>query len=232
MRPTYWILGLATLSIVIGLFMSRDPERAERLNQMYRDAALTGETRQMVVRERLEFSIEDRSSAASGTRYYVSDPTIATIGADGLLTALRAGHVTVTMVNGGLSVRSVFVIAAPASNGSVVGAGGGLVEGGGIIVGIPEGALDGNTTITVRTAGQNVFAAYATLAVAWVMRNPAVTAPLLGARTLEQLEPALAASSVTLSDELYAKVSALTPEPPPATDRNEEGRTQGPGFKR
>ena len=48
MRPTYWILGLATLSIVIGLFMSRDPERAERLNQMYRDAALTGETRQMV----------------------------------------------------------------------------------------------------------------------------------------------------------------------------------------
>jgi hypothetical protein len=49
MRPTYWILGLATLSIVIGLFMSRDPERSERLSQMYRDAALTGETRQMVL---------------------------------------------------------------------------------------------------------------------------------------------------------------------------------------
>jgi UPF0716 family protein affecting phage T7 exclusion len=49
MRPTYWILGLATLSVVIGLFMSRDPERAERLSQMYRDAALTGETRQMVL---------------------------------------------------------------------------------------------------------------------------------------------------------------------------------------
>ncbi|ANY77531.1 hypothetical protein BB934_04230 [Microvirga ossetica] len=45
MRPTYWILGLATLSIVIGLFMSRDPERAERL----RDAALTGEARQMAL---------------------------------------------------------------------------------------------------------------------------------------------------------------------------------------
>jgi UPF0716 family protein affecting phage T7 exclusion len=49
MRPTYWILGLATLSVVIGLFMSRDPERAERLSQMYRDGALTGETRQMVL---------------------------------------------------------------------------------------------------------------------------------------------------------------------------------------
>ncbi len=49
MRPTYWILGLATLSIVIGLFMSRDPERSERLSQMYRDAALTGEARQMAL---------------------------------------------------------------------------------------------------------------------------------------------------------------------------------------
>jgi len=48
-RPTYWILGLATLSIVIGLFVSRDPERAERLSQMYRDAALTGEARQMAL---------------------------------------------------------------------------------------------------------------------------------------------------------------------------------------
>jgi hypothetical protein len=49
MRPTYWIIGLATLSIVIGLFVSRDPERAERLSQMYRDAALTGEARQMAI---------------------------------------------------------------------------------------------------------------------------------------------------------------------------------------
>ena len=49
MRPSYWILILITLSIVIGLVMSRDPERAERMSQMYRDAALTGETRQMVL---------------------------------------------------------------------------------------------------------------------------------------------------------------------------------------
>ena len=49
MRPTYWILGLVTLTAVLGLVMSRDPERAERMSQMYRDAALTGETRQMVI---------------------------------------------------------------------------------------------------------------------------------------------------------------------------------------
>jgi cell division protein FtsW (lipid II flippase) len=49
MRPNYLILILLVLMIVIGLFMSRDPERAERLSQMYRDAAFTGETRQMVL---------------------------------------------------------------------------------------------------------------------------------------------------------------------------------------
>lgn len=49
MRPSYWILGLLTLSIVVGLFMSRDPERAERLSQMYRDAAFSGEARQMAL---------------------------------------------------------------------------------------------------------------------------------------------------------------------------------------
>jgi hypothetical protein len=49
MRPTYLILILATLSTVLALIMWRDPERAERLSQMYRDAAFTGETRQMVI---------------------------------------------------------------------------------------------------------------------------------------------------------------------------------------
>jgi UPF0716 family protein affecting phage T7 exclusion len=49
MRPTYLILLLVTLSAVIGLIVSRDPERAGRLSQMYRDAAFTGETRQMVI---------------------------------------------------------------------------------------------------------------------------------------------------------------------------------------
>jgi UPF0716 family protein affecting phage T7 exclusion len=49
MRPGYLILILVTLSAVIGLFMSRDPERAERLSQMYRDAAFSGESRQIVL---------------------------------------------------------------------------------------------------------------------------------------------------------------------------------------
>ncbi len=71
-----------------------------------------------------------------------------------------------------------------------------------------------------------------TLAVAWVMAQPGVTAPLLGARSLEQLEPALAAADLVLDPELIQRVSALHPSPPPATDRNEEGKVPGPGAKK
>jgi aryl-alcohol dehydrogenase-like predicted oxidoreductase len=69
----------------------------------------------------------------------------------------------------------------------------------------------------------------ATLAVAWVAANPAVTAPLIGGRTLEQLEPSLAAADLELGDDLRARISALVPEPPPATDRSEERASPGEG---
>jgi aryl-alcohol dehydrogenase-like predicted oxidoreductase len=74
------------------------------------------------------------------------------------------------------------------------------------------------------------FAAFATergfepaaLAVAWVASHPAVTAPIIGARNLTQLEGSLKALEIEMTPELRAEVSALSPEPPPATDRNEE----------
>jgi aryl-alcohol dehydrogenase-like predicted oxidoreductase len=62
----------------------------------------------------------------------------------------------------------------------------------------------------------------ATLAVAWVMSNPALTAPIIGARNLEQLEASLAALEVPMTPEWRAEISALSIEPPPATDRSEE----------
>jgi len=71
----------------------------------------------------------------------------------------------------------------------------------------------------------------AALAVAWVMSHPGVTAPILGATRVEQLEPALEAAERALQPELRERVSALWPEPPPATDRNEEGKVPGPGAR-
>jgi aryl-alcohol dehydrogenase-like predicted oxidoreductase len=62
----------------------------------------------------------------------------------------------------------------------------------------------------------------ATLAVAWVMNHPAITAPIIGARNLEQLEPSLAAADFTMDATLREEVSALSYEPPPATDRTDE----------
>ncbi|HRA66969.1 MAG TPA: aldo/keto reductase [Caldilinea sp.] len=62
----------------------------------------------------------------------------------------------------------------------------------------------------------------ATLAVAWVMNHPAVTAPIIGARNLAQLEPSLAAGDLAMTPAARAEISALSVEPPPATDRSEE----------
>lgn len=60
------------------------------------------------------------------------------------------------------------------------------------------------------------------LAVAWVMSHPAITAPIIGARNVEQLEASLAALDVKMTPAWRAEISALSLEPPPATDRSEE----------
>lgn len=71
----------------------------------------------------------------------------------------------------------------------------------------------------------------AALAVAWVMSHPAVTAPILGARDVAQLEASLGATSIAMTPELRARIGALSPEPPPATDRNEEGKSTALGTR-
>jgi aryl-alcohol dehydrogenase-like predicted oxidoreductase len=60
------------------------------------------------------------------------------------------------------------------------------------------------------------------LAVAWVGGHPAVTAPIIGARNVDQLKGSLGALDIEMTSNLWAEISALSTEPPPATDRNEE----------
>ncbi len=71
----------------------------------------------------------------------------------------------------------------------------------------------------------------ATLATAWVMSHPAVTSVLVGARTTEQLTQTLAAAHVTLDAATRARISAVSPEPPPATDRTEEATPDNYGSR-
>lgn len=62
----------------------------------------------------------------------------------------------------------------------------------------------------------------AALAVSWVAHHPAVTAPIIGARNLDQLEESLDSLKIDMTEELYEKISEISPAPPIATDRTEE----------
>jgi aryl-alcohol dehydrogenase-like predicted oxidoreductase len=59
-------------------------------------------------------------------------------------------------------------------------------------------------------------------AVAWVGAHAAITAPIIGARNLDQLKDSLNAAKVDMTPALRAEISALSRTPPPATDRLEE----------
>jgi len=62
----------------------------------------------------------------------------------------------------------------------------------------------------------------ATLAVAWAAASPYGAQPILSARSVAQLAPSLEALDFEMSKDLYARIGALMPAPPPATDRIEE----------
>ncbi len=59
-------------------------------------------------------------------------------------------------------------------------------------------------------------------AIAWTGAHPAVTAPIVGARNLDQLKDSLNAVKVDMTPTLRAEITSLSPAPPPATDRLEE----------
>ena len=104
-----------------------------------------------------------------------------------------------------------------------------------------QGRLVDNSTYAERYKGERTFEVAgrfaalareegvgpAALAVAWAASHPAVTAPILGARDVDQLEGVLAAIQINMTTELRERISALTLAPQPATDRSEEGTEAG-----
>jgi 1-deoxyxylulose-5-phosphate synthase len=67
------------------------------------------------------------------------------------------------------------------------------------------------TIESLRTAAQEADMSMATLAVAWVMSNPAITAPIVGASRPEQLADSLAAAEKgVLSPDLMSRLDELT----------------------
>ena len=59
-------------------------------------------------------------------------------------------------------------------------------------------------------------------AVAWVGAHPAMTAPIIGGRNLDQLRASLDAVKIAMTPETRAEIAALSRTPPPATDRSDE----------
>jgi aryl-alcohol dehydrogenase-like predicted oxidoreductase len=55
------------------------------------------------------------------------------------------------------------------------------------------------------------------MALAWVIRHPAVTAAIIGPRTMEQLESQLGGADVVLSDDVLDRIDGIVP---PGTDLN------------
>jgi aryl-alcohol dehydrogenase-like predicted oxidoreductase len=53
----------------------------------------------------------------------------------------------------------------------------------------------------------------ATVALAWLLHNPMVTAPIIGPRTLEQVEDSLKALKLTLQDDVLARLNVIFPGP-------------------
>jgi aryl-alcohol dehydrogenase-like predicted oxidoreductase len=51
------------------------------------------------------------------------------------------------------------------------------------------------------------------VALAWLLHNPVVTAPIVGPRTVEQLESAIRAASIELDDEVLKKLDEIFPGP-------------------
>ena len=69
-----------------------------------------------------------------------------------------------------------------------------------------------DTVDHLRNMAEEAGISMATLAVQWVLDNPVITSPIIGASRPEQLADAIAAVNMPLDDELRTRIDALTYE--------------------
>ena len=68
------------------------------------------------------------------------------------------------------------------------------------------------TVDELRTIADGAEVSMATMAVQWVLANPVITSPIIGASRPEQLADSVAAVGATLDDDIKAKLDQLTHE--------------------
>ena len=69
---------------------------------------------------------------------------------------------------------------------------------------------DGAPVDTLAKLADQAGVALPTLAVAWTLRNPVITSPIIGASKVEQLDATLAAVDYEIDDDLYEQLNAVT----------------------
>ncbi|MBD2200392.1 MULTISPECIES: CARDB domain-containing protein [Calothrix] len=97
----------------------------------------------------------DLSKAESGTKYFVTDPKVVSVSADGFITAKATGKTTITVINSGAEALIPVRVEAPINGPAVLGKDGGVVQGAdGSIVTIGPGVLTENTTVSITPVTQ------------------------------------------------------------------------------
>src|SRR5262249_22821431 len=91
---------------------------------------------------------------STGTQYFVSDPEVITVSADGLITAKHAGKAIVTVVHKGSEILVPVTVETPREGPVTVGKDGGVVRGGGLQVAIAPGALNRDVTVSIAAVNQ------------------------------------------------------------------------------
>jgi aryl-alcohol dehydrogenase-like predicted oxidoreductase len=76
-----------------------------------------------------------------------------------------------------------------------------------------RGDREGRFRDTVREVGDAVDASPVQVALAWLRAHPAVTAPVIGPRTVSQLEENLAAADLELTDEQFTRLDEAASAP-------------------
>jgi hypothetical protein len=97
----------------------------------------------------------DLRSAASGTRYFVSNSNILRVSETGLITALDEGVANVTVINAGTLTTVPVQVSLPSLNSAILGMKGGAVQAvDGALVTIAPGALFTDTTVSISQIAQ------------------------------------------------------------------------------
>jgi hypothetical protein len=97
----------------------------------------------------------DLTNGSTGTRYFVSNPDIVTVSADGLITAGQAGDAIVTVINGPAESLIPVKVQAPNVGPTLIGTEGGIVQDTNVYqVAIAPEALEESTLVSIAPVTQ------------------------------------------------------------------------------